>query len=704
MTEPKHAWQLRLPLRVKLLAASSLLLLLPYLGYRYVNEMEQFLRDGLASTLLGNARAVAAAIGEQGLSAELATESPSQSDIYVHRLPVSIQVDGYDEDWRALEVQAEALHAKGLVPASEPQAGPGVSLRAGVHDDSLYLLVTVTDQAVVYAQPNAIGSGLADHLALTTVNRTGRKITHIIDTLSPGWARATVVIESRGEFEPVRRAYRIKGEWRETATGYAVELRLPYEVAANGLRIDVADANTLEADKPRVAASTAENRGAIGHLVLPSTRIESALRAIGTADGRRVWVVDRKARVRGRAGSLAASSTENPIHPLFRWLLTPPEVKESGPLGTSRLRNPVVTQALAGSDGALWQSTVRANASIVTAAHDIRVNEVIVGAVVVEENAAPIQTLRRQALVELFAQTLAVACLATLVLIWFASRVGKRLQRLRDEANAAIDQQGRVVGAIASAGRGDEISDLGESISGMLERLQGYNDYLEQLARRLSHELRTPIAVIRSSLDNLEHAPSDEGERYAQRAKLGLARLNTILSRMSEATRLEESLVSAERTRFDIVQVVRTASDSYARVWPETRFKFSNDAPEDLQVYGVPDLLVQALDKLVENAVGIGDDGEPIEIRISNTAVSAWIDIDNIGPALPDELGGKIFDSLVTARQSGGTKSDSSPHLGLGLFIVRLIAEFHEGAVHAFARPDGRGVVFRFSLPLSPLP
>src|SRR6185295_4356544 len=115
-----------------------------------------------------------------------------------------------------------------------------------------------------------------------------------------------------------------------------------------------------------------------------------------------------------------------------------------------------------------------------------------------------------------------------------------RLRSLRDEAEQAIDSQGRVKKLIAGSKSQDEVGDLSRSFSTALERLAQYNSYLENLGGRLSHELRTPITVVRSSLENLKLSSlPDEARVYTERAAEGLARLDTILTRMSEATRLE---------------------------------------------------------------------------------------------------------------------------------------------------------------------
>ena len=154
--------------------------------------------------------------------------------------------------------------------------------------------------------------------------------------------------------------------------------------------------------------------------------------------------------------------------------------------------------------------------------------------------------------------------LVAALLLWFATRISNRIRRLSDEAEAAIDARGRVTRLTTASDAGDEIGDLSRSFSTVLGRLARYNAYLEALAGRLSHELRTPIAVVRSSLENLHAARTpDETRIYVARAEEGLARLGTILSRMTEASRLEQGLSTAERERFDAAAVVRGCVEGY---------------------------------------------------------------------------------------------------------------------------------------------
>jgi signal transduction histidine kinase len=248
---------------------------------------------------------------------------------------------------------------------------------------------------------------------------------------------------------------------------------------------------------------------------------------------------------------------------------------------------------------------------------------------------------------------------------------------------------------IHGSAAGDEIGDLSRSFSTVLERLAQYNAYLENMAGRLSHELRTPIAVVRSSLENLKLARPDEVSVYLTRANDGLKRLDTILTRMSEATRLEQLVRSEQRERFDARDVVRGCAYAYPQK------KFEVEVPErPIWLRGAPDLYAQMLDKLVANAADFSTGDEPIRVRLDSRAGEATLTVSNRGPRLPEAMAGKLFESMVSVRNGRGTE----PHLGLGLYIVRLVAEFHGGAAEALDREDGSGLVINVKTPLNSVP
>jgi two-component system sensor histidine kinase ChvG len=163
---------------------------------------------------------------------------------------------------------------------------------------------------------------------------------------------------------------------------------------------------------------------------------------------------------------------------------------------------------------------------------------------------------------------------------------------------------------------------------------------------------------------------------------------------MTEAARLEQSLADVDRERFDLVPVVAGCIDGYRLAYPNAAISFA--APRDaITIDGAPDLIAQMLDKLVANAVEFADGGV-VAVRLEWAGGDVQLSVSNDGPPLPDDMQGRLFDSMVSVRATGDA---SVPHLGLGLYIVRVIAEFHHGSAQAANRPDGTGVNVVVTLP-----
>jgi len=454
-----------------------------------------------------------------------------------------------------------------------------------------------------------------------------------------------------------------------------------------------------------------------------SPDIEQIIQGLSRTSAR-IWVVNRELDVLARAGSLkgvrtAASADETLprvwrwldrewLHPLYALVLAQPTDdfdEEQGGLILVPARE--IDGALSGILTVERRPTPDGKATIVSAAHPIWVGDQVRGAVIAEETTNAVLAERNRAFERLFTIVLAALLIGSLALTAFASRLSSRIRRLRDEAEAAIDEQGRVRASVAPSAAGDEIGDLSRSFSGVLTRLAQYAGHQQNMASRLSHELRTPVAVVRSSLDNLRASSlPDDARVYIDRAQHGLNRLTHILTRMTEATRLEQSLGGeyvGERERFDLAVVVAGCVDGYRAAYPERSIELRLPGGE-VPVTGAPELVAQMLDKLVANAIEFASGDSPVGVTLDITGSSddarAQLAVDNEGPPLPGAMAGQLFDSMVSVRSDQG----GEPHLGLGLYIVRLIAEFHGGSVAARDRDDGRGVVVTVSLPLSSAP
>jgi signal transduction histidine kinase len=312
---------------------------------------------------------------------------------------------------------------------------------------------------------------------------------------------------------------------------------------------------------------------------------------------------------------------------------------------------------------------------------------------VLQQGTDAILSLTNEGLSRLIYLTLVTTIVVAGVLLGYATWLSRRIRALSVAAEDALERED-LNRALPSALAGDEIGDLSRSFSWVLQQLGEYNEYLRSLASKLSHELRTPLAIVMSSLENLEHEPLDESSRdYTARAREGAERLRGILNAMSEASRVEELMKNADPERFELRAVLESTTSAYADAYPERVFDFSSDVG-DVFVMGSPELLIQMLDKLVDNAVGFSKDSDTISIALAGDAEELRLSITNPGPSLPERMRAQLFDSMVSVRSGKDSK-----HLGLGLYVARLIAEGHGGRIEA-DNVEG-GVRFTLRLPRS---
>jgi dedicated sortase system histidine kinase len=463
-------------------------------------------------------------------------------------------------------------------------------------------------------------------------------------------------------------------------------------------------ASDLEEERRRIvalfAAADQDAAASLGNAYVPSEEIERFLAIMGRRASR-LWVVDTRSRVRGLSGTLRDAQAAKPalggwLKPVAALIVPTPRV----PVGdeTQPVRGQI-DRALIGVSSTQWRGTRDRDVAILSSAQPVFVGDDIVGAVVVEETTGSIQLLKQSALENLLAVTLAVVGAALAILLAFASRLASRIRRLHAEADAAIDSQGRVRGTVSATEAKDEIGDLTRTTAAVIGRLKDYHAYLEAMAGRLSHELRTPVAVVRSSLDNLKaHVLPAEARVYVERAGEGVDRLASLISRLSEGTRLERMLESAERERFDLAAVVSGCVDGYRAAYPGRPFELARPA-DPVWIAGVPDAFAQLLDKLVENANDFAPPAKPVRVSLISDTRHALLTVENDGPALPESM--RLFDSMVSLREPERISREGS-HLGLGLYIVRLVTEYHGGRVRAANLAGGAGVRFEVEIPLAP--
>jgi len=357
---------------------------------------------------------------------------------------------------------------------------------------------------------------------------------------------------------------------------------------------------------------------------------------------------------------------------------------------------PPVDEAREGVRTAIWFEPAAGEPSLIRAAVPVELQGEPFGALVLEQPGEQLALVREVALTRLLNMTLVATLVTVVIMLLFAARLSHRIRRLSRAASTALTPEGRIDTTIPDTRARDELGALARSYAILLNRLKEYTSYLQTLGTKLSHELRTPLTIVTSSLDNLaseEQLPAP-AQSYLDRARQGSARMHGILTALSEATRVEQSIEQTERIRFDLAELVRNMAQAYRQTFSEHRI-VDAIALETCSVIGSPDLIAQLLDKLMDNALDFTPPGATITIGLDGDSRMCRLSVRNEGPQLPPGMDDRLFESLVSGRAG----AEGKPHLGLGLYIVRLIADFHGGTVRAENAADLSGVIVTLELP-----
>lgn len=565
------------------------------------------------------------------------------------QLTEEITLDGRRDEWGA--ITSQPLGIDHLLEIHFPYKSDDLSysLSVGSDDARLYLHVEVKDDFVVYRSVGGISVHRNDHVQIAFVDAQGvfRKLTLAVN--QPGEVTAMTVSESGRALRPFAA---LTGRWMATEYGYNLEVSVPQEVIGDKLSLVVVDVDDerLREIKFMMGFSHTQSPDLLGRLVYSPTRFERLLADLPYA-----------VSVQSAQGDLISSP------------------------GFDAITDPIEASAAIAQDGAqlglvtLRQSKTSANSLLA------RINQ---------------QTLLILGVMLLMIGVMSgiAAWLVMIKLQYSQARLnGMLVGNLDDEAFVPLPGK---AGSGKAGSANDSVSRFEDNLGANVLRLRQHNDYLERMASRLSHELRTPVSVVKSSLENLQDSTlSKDASIYVDRAHLGIQRLINIMNKLAEARRLEEALDEDEMIRFDLAKLVSGCVSGYESAFSEIGFELLLEQDE-IPVTGIPELMAQLLDKLVDNAAEFST-APLIKLRVSVERDTAIVRIMNEGPVLPEGNSGQLlFESMTSLRPSGRDSGDSESHLGLGLYIAKVIADFHGASLTIANREDVQGVTVTMGVPL----
>jgi two-component system sensor histidine kinase ChvG len=324
--------------------------------------------------------------------------------------------------------------------------------------------------------------------------------------------------------------------------------------------------------------------------------------------------------------------------------------------------------------------------TIFTALSPIEVQSGVAGTIALVSFAPQIDAavrLERESVLQMFVIATLVSIGLSLVL---ASTISNPISNLADAAEVGRDRHRRNVssGRIRIpdlTARPDEIGRLSGALRGMVAALYDRIDANEQFAADVAHEIKNPLASLRSAVGTLRLAKRpDQVERLLDVIDHDVRRLDRLVSDISNASRLDSELVKEEEAEFNLLDMLKNLSQFLGEDAKRRGIEFISDLPDrPIMVHGLEARLAQVFVNLITNAVSFCEDGDAIRIWARRRENRVLVVVEDTGPGIPDEALTKIFKRFYSQRP----ETDFGNNSGLGLAISKQIVEAHGGVIWA---------------------
>ncbi len=697
-------------LRAQLLLVSLSLLILPWAVFLFIVELDRNLRE---SQVQGSqARAQAAA---RLLSADRWQQKrvrPESKTLLAMQLENAVLLDGYADDWSRFEMERRRftyVQNKVAVVHDDLEAASEISILSAVRNGRLYLFVRVTDDKFIYHSPGNRSMANGDNVIIRVPDETGEIRRYTFQWQAQGEASGRYYGAPFEGERPILTNSEYRAAMTLTATGYNVEMRMPLPQDGKfGLSV-------IDVDKPGGVSRwtgmfNPNELDDIGQLRFINTDFNRLISAYAEP-GMRLRVFDSQgwlmADVDHRLPDAdvgvfdldKANVFDAVVYRFISWSLAKNVTAEKMPEIDSGKLNKNEFDLLERIDdkGSLFLKD-KYDRVFLTTLGRVEVNDDLYGYLLLQKPRAALTALTETAMLRLVKIFGFAILLVASILIFFASLISWRVRKLRNEIESAVSSEGKITGQVTRSKARDEIGDLSRSFDNIIGRLGNYTGYLQSLGSKLSHELRTPLSVVTTSLENIDRNSLDHRAAVSiDRAGEGAARLQKLIRNLSEASSLEETISLSKKTEVNLVDWIQVAQQVYSDTCKDRYVALNLNVTGQAVVFASVELLHQQLDKLISNAMDFSPPQSTITLGLSSEIKGlVTVSVENEGSSLPVSMGEELFQPMVTERNA----RDDQPHMGLGLYIVKLIADYHGGSVAAMDLPSRQSVRFVIDFPL----
>ena len=337
-----------------------------------------------------------------------------------------------------------------------------------------------------------------------------------------------------------------------------------------------------------------------------------------------------------------------------------------------------IQRALAGGYGAETGLSPDGRVTVMTVAVPVRGGSTVCGAVAVSRTTEPVLAALDRIRVDLFRIVLLSIVAAALVVLLLARGIVRPLRRLRDAADEVLAGARGRGAEVPGVHRMDEIGDLSRALAGLNERLERRLDELEAFASDVAHEVKNPLAAMRSAAELLRGS-TQEVEIRQQTALIvqEVGRIDAVVGALQEVARLDAGHdVAVPPPALALDELLRRVADGWQERLPAgVALEVDIDGPVFVAIGA--ESAARVIDNLLENAFSFTPAGGIVLLALAARAGMCELVVEDSGPGVPDEHRGRVFERFFSWRPQEANRS----HLGLGLGIARAIVERHGGTI-----------------------
>jgi two-component system sensor histidine kinase ChvG len=289
--------------------------------------------------------------------------------------------------------------------------------------------------------------------------------------------------------------------------------------------------------------------------------------------------------------------------------------------------------------------------------------------------------------------------LLTLTTFWSVRRGLKHFeQRAR-----AIRERGAAAGPFAAQNELPELAEVADEFDRMVDVLSNSAQDLRRAAEDNAHAFKTPIAVIRQSLEPLKRQIAAENQRGMRAIGLIESSLDKLDGLVASARRLDEAtadLIETRRVPLDLSQCLERLLNAHTDVFARKKLALKGHIAPGVVVLANEEMIETLIENLLDNAISFSPEGESIGIRLETRENEVELLVGDAGPGVPEQNLARIFDRYFSERPPEHREDEHhGTHFGIGLWVARRNVEAMGGAIHAENRRP-HGLLMRVKFPL----